>query len=59
MDLNKLSNEELKKHKDKMNTVFEKNSKKPGDDGFVYDLEEDFEQNEEDNDWDIDEEDIV
>jgi hypothetical protein len=36
-NLNKLSTEELKKHKDKMEVGFRKNSVKPGDPGFKYD----------------------
>ena len=52
-NLNKLSNEELKKHKDKMEKKFLANAKKPGDAGFVYDKQEEFHPQEE-NDWDMD-----
>jgi centrosomal protein CEP19 len=37
-DLNKLSTEELDKHKAIMNSTFEANVVKPGDPGFVYDV---------------------
>jgi len=46
-NLNKLSNEELQKHKDKMSVMFNKNQKKPGDKGFEYDKQQDFVPNEE------------
>jgi lipopolysaccharide export LptBFGC system permease protein LptF len=52
-NLNKLSKEELDKHKKKMDVVFNKNQKKPGDAEFVYDKQEDFEPKE-DNEWDED-----
>jgi len=52
-NLNKLSNDELQKHKDKMNVLFSKNQKKPGDAGFVYDKQEEFVPKE-DNEWDED-----
>ncbi|KAL4492985.1 hypothetical protein ABPG72_020764 [Tetrahymena utriculariae] len=51
MDLNKLSKEELDKHKAIMDKDFNKNQKKPGDKDFVYDKRMTFVQNEE-NDWD-------
>merc|ERR1711924_205187 len=41
-DLNKLSPEEVALHKAKMDEVFFKNQKKPGDQGFVYDVQVDF-----------------
>ena len=41
-----------------MNKLYEQNSKKPGDEGFVYDVEEDFEGGE-DNDWDMEDEDDI
>jgi hypothetical protein len=37
--LNKLDDEELKVHKDKMEGLFLKNYKDPKDRGFVYDIE--------------------
>jgi len=52
-NLNKLSKEELQKHKDKMDVLFNKNQKKPGDVGFVYDKQEEFAPQEE-NEWDED-----
>lgn len=51
-DLNKLSTEELKKHKDRMEIGFRKNSLKPGDPGFKYDKQETFDPTES-NDWDM------
>lgn len=58
-NLNKLSDRELKKHKEQMESVFEKNNKKPGDKGFVYDIEVDFSQKEKkDSGWDDDFEDF-
>jgi len=50
-NLNKLSNEALKKHKDKMDVVFMKNQKRPGDPGFVYDKQEEFKPCQA-NEWD-------
>ena len=50
-NLNKLSPEEVQKHKDKMDVLFQQNRKKPGDPGFVYDVQEEFEPHE-DNEWD-------
>ena len=38
-NLNKLDDEELKVHKDKMEGLFLKNYKDPKDRGFVYDIE--------------------
>ena len=42
LDLNKLSDSELEKHKAAMEVLFEANRKRPDDDGFVYDVEVDF-----------------
>ena len=53
MDLNKLNDEELKLHKKKMDEVYKKNYKTPETEGFVYDIEQDFEPDEQvDNSWD-------
>ncbi|KAL4506088.1 hypothetical protein ABPG72_013849 [Tetrahymena utriculariae] len=52
-NLNKLSNEELQKHKDKMEVLFKQNSRKPGDKGFQYNVEQDFNPDES-NEWDED-----
>ena len=60
-DLNKLDTETLKQKKAKMDVLFNKNQKKPGDEDFEYDIQEDFEPKM-DNEWDMDEdenEDIV
>lgn len=51
VNLNKLSTEELEKHKKKMDVLFSKNQKKPGDPGFVYDVQQEFNPHE-DNEWD-------
>jgi len=52
-NLNKLTKEELDKHKEKMNNVFSKNQKKPGEAGYIYDKQEEFAPSQ-DNDWDED-----
>jgi len=52
-NLNKLSKAELDKHKAKMDKNFVKNQKKPGDKDFVYDKQEEFHPQEE-NEWDED-----
>eukprot|EP00828_Plagiopyla_frontata_P007651 TRINITY_DN13659_c0_g1_i2.p2 TRINITY_DN13659_c0_g1~~TRINITY_DN13659_c0_g1_i2.p2 ORF type:complete len:140 (-),score=33.99 TRINITY_DN13659_c0_g1_i2:122-541(-) len=54
-DLNKLTTDELNKEKSKMDEVFLKNQKKPGESGFVYDIQKDFEPYEE-NEWDDEDE---
>ena len=41
-DLNKATDEYLEKKKEEMNIVFESNRVKPGDEGYVYDKEVDF-----------------
>lgn len=56
-NLNKLSDWELKKHKDKMEKKFQKNYIKPGDPGFVYDKRIEFKRVDnsgfdEDDSWD-------
>lgn len=38
LDLNKMSNEELNKHKAIMEQMYLKNAKKPGDPGYAYDM---------------------
>jgi len=50
-NLNKLSKEELQKHKSKMDVLFNKNQKKPGQSGFIYDKQEEFIPKDE-NEWD-------
>lgn len=58
-DLNKLDTEALKQKKAKMDVLFNKNQKKPGDSGFKYDVQEDFNPKYA-NEWDLDDdEDIV
>ena len=51
LNLNKLTPEEVQKHKDKMDVLFRQNQMKPGDPGFVYDVQRNFDA-EEDNSWD-------
>ena len=41
-DLNKATDEYLEKKKEEMNALFESNCLKPGDEGYVYDKEVDF-----------------
>ena len=41
-DLNKATDEYLEKRKEEMNALFESNRLKPGDEGYVYDKEVDF-----------------
>mmetsp|Transcript_36697 Transcript_36697/g.80444 ORF Transcript_36697/g.80444 Transcript_36697/m.80444 type:complete len:188 (-) Transcript_36697:211-774(-) len=56
MNLNALSTEELELHKARMDVRFFQNQKKPGDDGYVYDLQVDFETNDaQPSGWDSDE----
>ena len=58
-DLNKLDTETLKQKKAKMDVLFSKNQKKPGDQDFKYDVQEDFNPKFS-NEWDLDDdEDIV
>eukprot|EP00391_Amoebophrya_sp_Ameob2_P000246 CAMPEP_0179006370 /NCGR_PEP_ID=MMETSP0795-20121207/14506_1 /TAXON_ID=88552 /ORGANISM="Amoebophrya sp., Strain Ameob2" /LENGTH=376 /DNA_ID=CAMNT_0020701103 /DNA_START=1487 /DNA_END=2617 /DNA_ORIENTATION=- len=52
-DLNKLTKEEVAKHKAAMDVGFEANRVKPGDPKFVYDLRKEFRDSPTlDNDWD-------
>mmetsp|Transcript_80678 Transcript_80678/g.250410 ORF Transcript_80678/g.250410 Transcript_80678/m.250410 type:complete len:199 (+) Transcript_80678:68-664(+) len=55
MNLNKLTPEEVLEHKARMDVAFFKNQKKPGDPGYVYDVQVDFEADGDDNDWDSEE----
>lgn len=52
-NLNKLSPEEVAIHKAKMDVGYKANLKKPGDPGYVYDVEEDFSPNKK-CEWDDD-----
>ncbi|CAD7946490.1 unnamed protein product [Amoebophrya sp. A25] len=55
-DLNKLSKEEVQKHKFAMDKHFEANRIKPGDPGYIYDVRKDFRESPHlDNDWDDEE----
>ncbi|CAE8591221.1 unnamed protein product [Polarella glacialis] len=54
-DLNKLSEAELTQHKERMDVAFLKNQKKPGDAGYEYDVQVDFPDGENENDWDSEE----
>lgn len=53
LDLNKLSIDEVAKHKSMMDVEFLKNQKKPGDKDFVYDVREEFSPTM-DSGWDSD-----
>ena len=53
-DLNKLSDNELNKKKAEMDEVFEEHRVKPGDEGFQYDVEVDFENGKNVSGWDSD-----
>ncbi|CAL1166425.1 unnamed protein product [Cladocopium goreaui] len=54
-NLNKLSDNELARHKAKMNTSFLANQMKPGDNGFVYDMRVDFPDADQSCGWDSEE----
>lgn len=54
-DYNKLDQETLNKKKKEMDKMFVKNQKKPDDNDFVYDVQEDFFPNKE-NEWDMEDE---
>ena len=58
LDLNKLTPEEVKAHKEKMDHVYEKNIIRPGDADFQYDVRMDFNP-EVSCDWDEDEDLII
>ncbi|KAJ3327700.1 Centrosomal protein of 19 kDa [Blyttiomyces sp. JEL0837] len=51
-NLNKLDDKNLNEIKKFMDKDFEKNRVKPGDPGFQYDLQKEFEKPTEDNEWD-------
>ena len=55
-DLNKLDDYELDKRKAAMDQDFEKNRLKPGDDGFLYDKEVDFNEGKIESGWDDEDE---
>ena len=57
-DLNKLSTEELDAVKDRMNDTFLANAKRPGDEGYQYDVQVEFDAPTEDNDWDSTDDDV-
>ncbi|XP_028394139.1 centrosomal protein of 19 kDa-like [Dendronephthya gigantea] len=53
-DLNKLNDTELNKKKAEMDQVFEKHRVRPGDEGFQYEVEVDFENGKNVSGWDSD-----
>ena len=53
-NLNKLSDEQIAKHKKKMDEKFVKNQLKPGDTGFQYDKRIEFNKERQDASWDED-----
>ncbi|EFJ50604.1 hypothetical protein VOLCADRAFT_103821 [Volvox carteri f. nagariensis] len=57
LDLNKVTEVELRLAKQAMESDFKKNQLKPGDPGYVYDKQEDFGPPTEINDWDDSEDD--
>ncbi|CAD8210921.1 unnamed protein product [Paramecium pentaurelia] len=56
LNLNKMTTEELKKHKEIMESMYKKNSVKPGDKNYKYDVQKDFKPSAQ-NQWDMDDED--
>ena len=54
-DLNKLSDEEVNKAKREMDSDFEMNRVKPGDEDFIYDKQISFDAPIESSEWDVDE----
>lgn len=38
LDLNKMTPEEVQKHKEKMDVIYKQNIKRPGDAGYKYDV---------------------
>ena len=56
-DLNKADDEEVKQAKEKMDVLFKKNQVLPGDEGYQYDKQVEFEEGTENNSWDEDEDD--
>ncbi|CAD8122107.1 unnamed protein product [Paramecium sonneborni] len=55
LNLNKMTTEELKKHKQIMESMYNKNSVKPGDKNYKYDVQKDFKPSAQ-NQWDMDDE---
>eukprot|EP00929_Paragymnodinium_shiwhaense_P016400 TRINITY_DN124713_c0_g1_i1.p1 TRINITY_DN124713_c0_g1~~TRINITY_DN124713_c0_g1_i1.p1 ORF type:complete len:260 (+),score=82.48 TRINITY_DN124713_c0_g1_i1:129-908(+) len=53
-NLNALSDAELARHKAKMDVIFFKHQKKPGDAGYIYDVQVDYPEGEEECGWDSD-----
>lgn len=51
-NLNKMTTQELNKHKNYMDKGYEKNAILPGSEQFVYDVQKDFNYEECDNSWD-------
>lgn len=57
-NLNALDDAELAKHKARMDVVFFQNQKKPGDDGYIYDVQVDFPEGDAPCGWDSEEDSI-
>ncbi|CAD8109949.1 unnamed protein product [Paramecium primaurelia] len=55
LNLNKMTTEELKKHKEIMESMYKKNSVKPGDKNYKYDVQKNFKPSAQ-NQWDMDDE---
>lgn len=56
-NLNKLNDSELKRRKNEMDHLYNKNAILPGQEGFVFDVRKDFNIEKCDPEWDDDEED--
>ena len=56
LDLNKMTPEEVQKHKEKMDVIYKQNIKRPGDAGYTYDVQVDFKAVKK-SDWDDEDED--
>lgn len=54
MDLQRVDPSVVVAAKKAMDVVFEVNRKRPGDPGYVYNVEVEFEEGQEDNEWDED-----
>ena len=55
-DLNRLNDDDLKKRKNEMDVLYNKNAILPGNDKFVFDVRKDFDIDKYDPEWDNDEE---
>ena len=56
-NLNKLNDSELKRRKNEMDLLYNKNAILPGEQGFIFDVRKDFDIAKYDPEWDDDDED--